>query len=667
MAKKTKKPSTDIAPLGPMAIGELVADSLIASAARIRPGDDLWGTYRFTDETWQRECWRYYHTTPELHYAAQYTGSACSLVRIFVQEIQENGRLGDEATDEDILAIADNLLGGPNQKAEALAAIGNNLMIAGECFLIGKMGRNDDPDSWKVVSTTELRRRGGQIWIDYGYGPEQIVTSRDLVIRLWAPDAERMRFADSPTRACMQVLWELEQLQEYETSQIDSRLAGAGVYFIPSSLSQGATTSEVSAADDLFNTLAEAARASRSGRGTAAGVVPLFVEVPADSLKDMADKPVRFESELSDKLASMKESAVRRLANGLSLPPEVLLGMGDATHWSAWHIEESFVTIQIKPLMNRICEGLTTAFLRPLLKAMGKDPKRYQLSFDTAPLTVRPNRLQDTLNLYEKDIVGKEAVLLAGDYNPTTDLISEEEENQAFVRKVVLRDPTLFQIKGVQEYLGIDIDTTIPMPELPPGEMPGGGDLNAPGPPPPPAPARSIEQPDTGPPTKSTAPGTPILAVHRAPAISGQDAELGSFLCGTTGVTDPKLAAILSRRAGHAVTAQPSPILAAANVVCRRAFELAGGRMLTRSYRGQFPEVPKKLIHTRLKVTAIQADTHLDGAFSDLEDDFVGLKTDLPQMEASLRAYCTEQLIKSRAHDITVLAARLRADGLIDG
>lgn len=646
VAKKGKQISTAVAVIEPAVIGELVANSLVASAARIRPGDDLWGTYRFTDETWQRECWRYFHVTPELHYAAQYTGSACSLVRIFVQEIQENGRLGDEATDDDILALADNLLGGPNQKAEALNAIGNNLMVAGECFIVGRPGTSDDPDRWKVVSTTELRRRGGQIWIDYGYGPEQLISGRDIVIRLWSPDAERMRFADSPTRACMQVLWELEQLQQYEASQIDSRLAGAGMYFIPSEMSTGEETSSTTVADDVFNKMAEAARASRSGRNTAAGVVPIFMEVPGQFLKDMADKPVKFESELSDKLASLKESAVRRLANGLSMPPEVLLGMGDATHWSAWHIEESFVTIQIKPLMTRICEGLTTAYLRPLLKAMGKDPKRYQLSFDTAPLTVRPNRLQDTLNLYEKDIVGKEAVLVAGDYNPSTDLISEEEENQAFVRKVVLRDPTLFQIPGVQEYLGIKIDTTIPIPEV--AELPAGGDLNAPGPPPPPAPERSIEQPNTGPPTRSTAPGTPILAISREEAQ-----RFGGILADSF--------------AFKAAQAQPSPVLAAANVVCRRAFELAGGRMLTRSYRGQFPEVPKKLIHTRLKISAVQADTHLDGAFGDLEDDFVELKVDLPQMEASLRAYCTEQLIKSRAHDVTVLAARLRSDGLIDG
>lgn len=649
MAKKGTKTSKAVAVMEPI-VAELVPDSLVASAARIKPNDDLWGTYRFTDETWQRECWRYFHSTPELHYAAEYMGSACSLVRIYVQEIAENNRPGDETTDEEILALADNLLGGPNQKAEALNAIGGNLMIAGECFIIGRASRGDDPDSWKVVSTTELRRRGGQIWIDYGYGPEQLMTGRDIIIRLWTPDKERMRFADSPTRASMSVLWELEQLDEYERSQIDSRLAGAGAYFIPSQMSTGSSTSEVNTADDLFNTFSEAARASRSGRNTAAGVVPIFVEIPGEFLKDMADRPVRFESELSEKLPAMKESAIRRLANGLSMPPEVLLGMGDATHWSAWHIEESFVTIQIKPLMNRICEGLTTAYLRPILKAMGKDPKRYQLNFDTAPLTVRPNRLQDTLNLYERDIVGKEQVLIAGDYNPATDLVTQKESDQKFVREVVLRDPTLFVLPGVQEFLGIDIDTTIPMPE---GTE---GDLNAPGAPPPPAPQRSIEQPDTGPPTSSTAPGTPILAsggVISAAAAERLSAVIGEGAC-------------ITPRFGYKAPVAVSPVLAAANVVCRRAFELAGGRMLTRSHRGQFPDVPKKLIHTRVKVGAIQAETHLDGAFSDLDEDFAGMKVDLNQMEASLRAYCVDQVTKSRAHDMSLLASVLRRDGLID-
>lgn len=647
MAKKGI--TTDIAVIDPIE-GELVPNSLVASAARIKPGDDLWGTYRFTDETWQRECWRYFHSTPELHYAADYMGSACSLVRIFVQEIAEDGRAGDEATDESILAIADTLMGGPNQKAEALSAIGGSMLIAGECFIIGRASRGDDPDAWKIVSTTELRRRGGVITVDYGYGPEQVISGRDIVIRLWTPDRERMRFADSPTRSCMPQLWELEQLDEYERSQIDSRLSGAGIYFLPNNMSTGASTSEVTTADDVFNVTAEAARASRSGRGTAAGVVPIFIEVPADVLKDMPDKPVRFDSELSDKLAGMKDAAIRRIANGLSMPPEMLLGMGDATHWSAWHIEESFVTIQIKPLMNRICEGLTTAYLRPLLKAMGKDPKRYQLSFDTAPLTVRPNRLQDTLNLYERDIVGKEAVLVAGDYNPTTDLVSKKESDQKYVREVVLRDPTLFQLPGVQEFLDIDIDTTIPMPEIE-----GGGDLNAPGAPPPPRPTRSIEQPDTGPPTSSTAPGTPILA---------------SGVVGTSAIE--RLNAIFEKgsrpaiRAGVA-NAAPSPVLSAANVVCRRAFELAGGRMLTRSHRGQFPDVPKKLIHTRLKVSNIQAETHLDGAFGDLADDFAGLDVNLDQIEVTLRSYCINQVVRSRAHDISLLASVLRRDGLLDG
>lgn len=641
MAKKNKAGTVAVRAREPIE-ATLVPKSLVASAARIRPGDQLWGTYRFTDETWQAECWRYYHGTPELHYAADYTGSAVSLVRIFVSEIDKLGRVGAEVDDdEEIMALADTLFGGPSQKAEALRAIGSNLTIAGECFIVGRASRGGDPDAWKVVSTTELRRRGSQITIDYGYGPEVLVTGRDIIIRLWNPNPQRMAFADSSTRACMDVLWELEQLSMYEQSQIDSRLSGGGVYFIPSQMAGGAEgDGEVeSAADDIFTKVAMAAKMSRTQRGTAGGVVPLFIEVPGEYLKDMQDKPVRFESELSDKLAGMKESAVRRLANGLNMPPEVLLGVGDtANHWSAWHIEESFVKIQIQPMMNRICEGLTVAYLRPLLRAMGKDADRYQLSFDTAPLTVRPNRLQDTLTLYEKGLVNPDAVLRAGDYNPAIDAPTDKETDIQFIKDLMLRDPTLFQIPGLRDFIGIDVDTTMPLPELPAGT----GDPNAPGPPPPPAPEPGIDKPNTGPPTQTSSPGgTPILAMGGKVTFA-----LPSFT--------------------PAALRTPQPILAAANVVCRRAMELAGGRMLTRAHRGQFKDTPKKLIHTMLRVDPAQAETYLDGAFSELADDFAGLGVDLPQLQASLHGYCRRLLLTSQPHELTKLATELRIGGVLD-
>jgi hypothetical protein len=603
--------------------------SPISAAARYGFNDSLWNSYRFTNTTWQRDAWRFYHCIPELHFAADYMGAACSRVRVFIEKLDNYGRPSGEVTDDDqIAAIAETLFGGPSQRAQALNAIGTNLTIAGECFVVGRSRRDFTSDKWFVVSTTGLKRRSGQITINFGYGPEQILSDSDLVVRLWKPDPERLMWADSPTYACLNVLQELEELMLYEFSQIDSRLSGAGMYPLPAEMSNGPSDSaEIpQSATDVFNLMAQAGKAARSGRGVAAGTTPVFFEVPGEFLKDLKDSPIRFDSELSDRMKDYKEGALKRLATGMNMPSELLLGMGDVNHISVWSIEESFIKIHVEPMMNLICEGLTTAYLRPLLKTMGKDGTKYQLSFDTAPLTVRASRLQDTLNLYEKGLVKAETVLIAGNYNVLTDTPTEEESTERFVRELMLRDPTLISVPPLVEAANLDIDMPEQVLAVP-------GDPNAPGPPPPPAPQRSVDnQPrpvdprstDSGPTRPASNQGTPILA-----------------------------SAVLN--------SSPDAVLAAANVVVRRALEIAGGRLLNRTHRGQFPDVAKFEIHTKIKVTRAQAEEALAGAFDHLVLDFAGLGVDTTQMKDRLHRYCLITMSSNMAHDPATLAKVLNA------
>lgn len=599
--------------------------SPISTAARLGVNDTLWNTYSFTHNTWQREAWRFYHSIPELHFAADYIGAACSRVRIFIEKLDKWGRPDGEVTDDDeVAAIAETMFGGPSQRAEALNAIGVNLTVAGECYVVGLAGsrREFSNDKWIVVSTTGLRKRNGAFAINYGYGPEKLLAGSDLIVRLWKPDRERLMWADSPTQAVLNVLQEMEELMLYEFSQIDSRLAGAGMYFLPAEMSNGPSDSSTmpQSADDVFNQMALASKAARTGRGVAAGVVPQFIEIPGEYLSAMADKPVQFESVLSDKLKEYKEGAISRLATGMNMPAELLTGMGEVNHISVWSIEESFIKIHIEPMMNLITEGLTTAYLRPLLKGRGKDPMRYQVGFDTAPLTVRASRLQDTLNLYEKGLVSADAVLVAGNYNILTDKPSEEESTERFTREVILRDPTLISVPAIVEAANLDIDMPEPVLAAP-------GDLDAPGPPPPPNPTRSVDnqrrpvQPgslDRGPTRPATNQGTPILA-------------------------------------SAVVQDSSAAVLAAANVVVRRALEIAGGRLLSRQMRGQFPDVPKFEIHTKIKVSPAQAHEALSGAFDHLVLDFAGLGVDTEEMAAQLHQYCRIQLISSRPHELDKL------------
>jgi hypothetical protein len=106
---------------------------------------------------------------------------------------------------------------------------------------------------------------------------------------------------------------------------------------------------------------------------------------------------------------------------------------------------------------------------------------------------------------------------------------------------------------------------------------------------------------------------------------------------------------------------RPDPVLAAANVVVRRALEIAGGRLLNRQMRGQFPDVPKFEIHTKIKVSAEQAHEALSGAFDHLVLDFAGLGVDTADIHQALHNYAAMLLVTSTPHDPAWLKDRIYA------
>lgn len=615
--------------------------SLIASAAQVTVDrKDAWREFKLRDEEWQRECWRFYDVVGELRFSANYVGSGCSRVRIFVAEVDEVGRTGDEVDDdEEVQALADSAFGGPASKAEALRSLGINLTIAGEAYIIGMAKRSDSElDKWVIVSASDLKRQGERVIVDLGDGKFDLTPGTDMIIRMWTPHPRKMRLADCPTRGALPVLREIEQLTKYVFSQIDSRLAGAGLLPIPNNLDfpyDDGNGNTLNGAQGVMKALTDAASASLTGLGSAAALVPIIIEMPAEAIQAMPDKPIRFESELSDKAKDLRDEALRRLSLAMDMPPEVLTGTGDTNHWSAWHIEESMVKIHIEPLMNRICEALTEAYLKPALKVLGKDPKKYAFAFDTAPLTVRPDRLKDTLMLFEQGVVNADAVLRAGNYNPATDAPTDEEEAARYIKELMLRDPTLFQIEGIREAAGIKgIDTAIPLAELPPGQ----GDPNAPGPPPPPAPAKAVDNGQTAP-MPNTKPG----------GANGTGSNGTGLIASAVELVDG-----------------PSPVLIAADRLVEYALDRAGKRLLTREHRAAWKDVEAFELHTKIKVQGQEhCEKLLDGAWDRLPVAFAGLNVDPRRMQMVLHRYASIMLVRATAHHRSMLSAMLSDHGLL--
>jgi hypothetical protein len=619
--------------------------SLIASAARIRNVDGQgWRTYRFGDDSWQQEVWRLYDIIGELRFAANWIGSACSRVRIYVAEVDKNGRVQQETKKPKVAAIAENMFGSPAAQSEALRMLGINLTIAGDCYIVGRGAvRDNEADEWYIVSCSELKRWNGNVQQLYPDGTkESLDLDRDIVIRVWTPHPRRSLWADSPTRAAMPMLWEIERLTRYVFAQIDSRLISAGMVPIPKEASFPDDSDDVTVpgAEGLTQAMMKAGSRSLKGEGTAAGVVPMFVEVPMDALGKI--EMVTFGSELSKQALDLRAEAIRRFALAMDIAPEILTGTGDANHWSAWHVEEANIKIHIEPLMTRICDALTSAYLEPALKTIKEDPDRYVFWFDTAPLTVRPERLKDALNLNEKGIISDEAVILAGDF-ALTDKPSVDEDLKKFTRTLMERDPTLFQIPAVRKIAGYTDDILPPNTVVTP-VAPG---QQGAGPPPPPAPPTGIQP--TGPapmPQDSSALSTP-----GGPTAPNSSQPPGITASATTAV------------------AGTQAVFAVANMAVLRALEVAGKRLVGNHHR-TMQDTPAYSLHTRVKVHPGGASKLLTGAWDQMPAlaEFLEMpQLQDPELAVTLHRYCSTLLEAERPHEAGLLWEMLSRQGFLNG
>lgn len=609
--------------------------AVIGSAVEVTVRDAGWSLNQYGDGTWQNDAWNFYNDTPELHNTADYIGAACSLVRLYVCEVDEygqpQGEVGAPSTEKDgretdnadpaIAGLASQLFGGPGAKAEMLRALGVSLTVAGETYLIGQGSMIRGRDKWYTAAPSQVRKiDDNHVSVAVGNGKYEtlVIGPQNMILRVWTPHPELMFRADSPTRGILIPLRQQRELVRFLSSQLVSRLASASLLPVPSEIDFPKTDAHPGGWEGVIQQLYEVITSNLQGAGTAAMIAPILMPMGSDALAAMSNiDPIVFESVLSSQAIDLRKELRETIAVGLNVPMEIQLGGREMNHWSIWWANEEFIIKTIAPLMGRICDALTTGYLYPALEKLGKDPSRYMFWYDTAPLANSANRLVDAKDLNVLGIVSDAAVRTAGAFHES-DAMSREEKDQRYLRELVLRDPTLFQLESMRKEMGIDIPDFMPEPQV--------SELNAPGPPAPPVPDRGMSSP----------------AIGAAPDASASDSELIASL-----------------------TARPSAILVGADAVVRRALELAGKRLLTNSTRGMWSDVPAYELHTKVRVANdLHAGTLLASAWDHVPEIFASLDVNVDHLRAQLDKYAKGLLTTSLQHNQTLLAAFLDSAGI---
>ncbi|WP_432051819.1 hypothetical protein [Streptomyces xiamenensis] len=432
--------------------GTLLSSAALVSRRKVR-------TVLGQRQPWQVAAWELYDQVPEIKSGTRWASNACSRARLYVGRVDPDGSsepapIDAQDDDEDqelvaqLLAPLGELAGGQDGQSEMLRRMSILLDVPGEMYLVGY----DDPElgrRWVVASPSEVRSHGlSKILLASQEHPgAQIKLSLDAatVIRIWHPHAQWAARPDSPMQALLDPLRELQGLSGHVMATTDSRLAGAGLLLasqdvVPASMgqSEGANPAHAGA---LAQALLEAMATPLKDRDSAASIVPLLLTAPGD-IKGKLEH-LDFTTQLDKEVLPLRESAIRRVAVGMDMPPEQLLGLGDINHWSAWLVEETGVKLHIRPKLGLLCHALNTHFYRPSLRALGvPNPEQYTLWYNTSALERRANSGPEAAQAHERGLLSDISYLRTLGFS-RDDMPDDAEQERRMLLRIALAHPYL--------------------------------------------------------------------------------------------------------------------------------------------------------------------------------------------------------------------------------
>jgi hypothetical protein len=372
-------------------------------------------TKRTQDEKWQADGYAFYRMVGELRFTARYMGHGVGSARYFVGHrtspddpltaIPDSAQ-GVQATLRDSLF---RLRGRDGTFASLAKRYGIQQFIGGESYLVGRE-QDSGNEQWDMLSPKEYRR----ITEDDGTVTQEILTrlgdwaplkATDFSARLHTPDPEDHSLADSPTRSVLDVLEALVVAAGMLTATDRARLALNGILLIPTEAEMPKKVDGDSEQQRLalFDTLADQAMAVMADPSHPSSTIPALVEVRGDTINSW--RHLTLDRQIDTTIFQRIEGLLKRLALGIDLPPEKLVGTEAVNHWGMWQVAQEAVTAHIGPLAQQLCEDLTIAYLKPVMKKLGltaDEQQHYGLAADVTDLVVNPNRSKDTREVFDR-------------------------------------------------------------------------------------------------------------------------------------------------------------------------------------------------------------------------------------------------------------------------
>lgn len=411
---------------------------------------------RQKSDKWQYDAWSYYEYIPEVHYSANLIADVLSRINVYPAYVDDTSKtpssiknMQKDVVAEELQREAINAMRlletGTGGSSGVLRAMALNLFVSGECYLVKEPPTYSRGERWQIRSVHELHisNDGRQFSLKTRRDTKDTdlipVGAQAYAARMWHNHPQYSDEADSSMRSVLDLCDQLLLVSRQERVHARSALNN-GILFIPDELSDLSSpdgdmdnpldeTAHLSGdvvpsiEEDIMSSVMESVENEMSG----STVAPLIIRGPGD-LGDQI-KHITFQRDVDETTTAKTAALLDRILSGLAIPKDVAAGLSGVKYSNAVIIHETLYSSHIEPLILMICDQLTTAFLRPVLKSYGYTDEELRdvvVWYDPSAITAKPSKSEAANAGYDNKIISGEAWRRAHGFSDA-DAPTEEE------------------------------------------------------------------------------------------------------------------------------------------------------------------------------------------------------------------------------------------------
>lgn len=369
-------------------------------------------------ETWQYDAYAFVDIVGEVGYALEMKANLLSRCKIKPQVRVPNSDEWDDTDDPRVHKVLRALQPRCGRQGDLLYQASLHYDVAGDCYLYGDPKMNQFGQTygywWRFYSVSEFKieRKGLVDIMAWGYGAKgDRADPNGYAKRFHHDKTEYSERAISSVYRVLPLMRQLVLLEQLVDCICKSSM-NAGILFVPNDISFGPMDEWDNAGDpgngmdEFVSEMHEHAAGAVVENTSPARLNPMLMQAKGTTegkpTKDLIGL-IDLSRDIDKYCVELRRELVGRIAAGLDIPAEMVTGKSALSHWTAWSVDDDFISQNVVPVGQKICDFLTDAYLRPFLVLTGMsetEAEWFRLELDATPITTDVDQSANATTAY---------------------------------------------------------------------------------------------------------------------------------------------------------------------------------------------------------------------------------------------------------------------------